>query len=109
MDKGETIDQTFEREVFEETGMRAKRGKLLLAYNDFFTHPASKKHFQTILLYYSCADVEGELSDGHFSEAEKLYAKPPQWISLEEVEKLKFYNPVDSVALIKMAAEGKGV
>jgi len=47
----------------------------------------------------------GELSVEGFDEDEKKYAKKAEWISIEDVDSIKFYNGVDSVAIIKRAVE----
>lgn len=109
VDLGETLEEALEREIKEETGLSAKKDKLVLVKEDFFTHPGTKKHFQSILLYFSCKDVSGDISTDGFDEHEKTYAKEAQWIPLGEIDKLKFYNPIDSVALIRTVKDGKGV
>lgn len=101
---GETIDEAFEREVWEETGLRANKGELLLCENSFFLHPVSKKQYHSILLFYTCAEVKGEINDEHFSEHEKKYASLAEWVPIERVDSLKFFNPIDSPALIKKVA-----
>lgn len=103
IDLGETIEQAFVRETKEETGLTATIGDLLLVRDDFFIHPTNKKTFATICLYYA-GDIIGEHVTHNYIEADTTYAGKAEWISLESIESLKFYNPVDSVALIKKAA-----
>ncbi len=104
VDLGETLDEALAREVKEETGLTVTRDKLILVKDDFFTHPGSKKHFQSILIYFTCKDVEGDISIDGFDEHEKSYAQAAEWVSLDKIDGLKFYNPIDSVALIQQAA-----
>ncbi len=109
MHLGETIEETFEREIREETGVSAKRGELLHVAEQFFTHPNTEKHYQTLLFFYTATHVEGDISTAQLTEGEKIYVREAQWVPLEKVANLKFYNPVDSATLIRLAAEGKRI
>ncbi|TSC83367.1 MAG: MutT/NUDIX family protein [Parcubacteria group bacterium Gr01-1014_17] len=80
---GETIDEAFRREMKEETGLDVERGEVLLCESDFFIHPLTKKPYHT--------------------ESEKQYAKKAEWVDIAKIRDLKFYNPIDSVALIEKA------
>lgn len=100
---GEMIDEAFRREIWEETGLSAERGEVLLCESNFFIHPSGKKPYHTILAYYLCKDIKGEISDANFDALEKQYAKKAEWVEISRVKDLKFYNPIDSVALIEKA------
>ncbi len=103
IDLGETIDKALTREVWEETGLRVKRGKLLLVKDDFFIHPKTGKYFHSILLFYTCTNPRGKISTAHFDAYERQYAGRAEWIPIAKALKLKFYNPIDSPTLIKQA------
>lgn len=100
---GETIDEAFRREIWEETGLDAQRGEVLLCESDFFIHPATKKPYHTMLAYYLCKSVSGEITDANFEGLERQYAKKAEWVERSRIKNLKFYNPIDSVALIEKA------
>ena len=106
---GETMDEAFEREVKQETGLTVQRGKLLHVADQFFTHPNGDRHFHSVLMYFTCKGVEGELKTQGLNEGEKAYVREAQWVPLSHIAKLKFYNQVDSPALIRMAADGRGI
>lgn len=108
MDLGETIDETFVREIKEESGLDVKRGRLLHVTDAFFTHP-DQKHYHTILMYFAGEDVRGEISAAGLSSDEKIYAREAQWVPIDKIAGLKFYNQVDSLTLIRLAAEGRGI
>ncbi len=74
---------------------------------DFFTHHYTGKHFQSILLYYLCKNPKGKISTDHFDEHERQYADKAEWVDAKRVHGLKFYNPVDSVGIIKKALQSK--
>lgn len=105
IDEGERISEALIREIKEETGMDAVSGELLLVTDDFFLHPKSGKAFHSILMYYTATVTGGELSTDGFSDFEKTMAQKAQWIDIEKAVTLKFYNPVDSPALIRKAVE----
>lgn len=102
---GELLTDTLIREVKEETGLDVRSGQILLAQDDFFFHPNKKKSFQTPLLYFLCEVIGGEISTEGFDGDEKNYAKKAEWVSIEKVNTLKFFNPIDSVKLVKDAAK----
>ena len=104
IDQGERIHEALIREIKEETGMDAISGGLLLVTDDFFLHPKSGKAFHSILLYYTATTIGGELSTDGFSDFEKTMAQKAEWIDVEKAVTLKFYNPVDSPALMRKAA-----
>lgn len=103
VDLGELLTDTLAREVMEETGIIVKPVQVLLVQDDFFFHPIKKKPFQTPLIYFLCEATGGEISDANFDADEKLYAKKAEWVPIEKVPSLKFYNPIDSPKLIRDA------
>ncbi|MGE3769426.1 MAG: NUDIX domain-containing protein [Bdellovibrionales bacterium] len=107
IDMGETLKEALEREVQEETGMSvtADLTEALFVGEDFFIHPSTKKPYHCVLLYYRCTNPTGTISDAGFTEHEKEWAKTAQWVPLNKIETLKFYNPIDSLALIKKALQ----
>lgn len=108
IEKGETIEQALLREVREETGLSVQQGELLLATEDFYiANLMPDTYFHSLLYYYACTDPTGEISTDGFAEYEKQYMKAAQWVPLQEALTLRFYNPVDNQALIRIAAQRK--
>ncbi len=109
--EGEPILEALVREVKEESGIDVVPDELLLVQDDFFIHPRSGKPFHSILMYYKCEAIGGEISDAGFTEFEKTMMKTAEWLDIaaalekaRPLSDLKFYNPVDSPALIRKAA-----
>jgi 8-oxo-dGTP pyrophosphatase MutT (NUDIX family) len=107
IDLGETIEEALKREVKEETGVSVKWE------NSFLRPTASLLQQKSVtciaFLYYTCTDPVGEISAEGFDQHQREYAQPAEWMPLEEAKKLKFFNPVDSPTLIRLAAESKAV
>jgi len=102
---GETIEEALKREVKEETGLDIKMGDVVACENSFFKYRQKEKYVQSILMYYLCEIVGGEISSDFLAESEKDYVGTPEWIDLEDIEKIKFYNSIDSLKIIKKAVE----
>ena len=107
VDKGETLDEALEREVREETGLSVKRGHMLFIGDDFFIHPVHKTCYHSVVMYFTGEDPTGEIATDGFTETEKQFMHAAEWVPLERIDSIKFYNPVDSPALIRAAIEGK--
>lgn len=103
---GEDIKIALVREVKEETGLDAEIREIVTCENSFFkTLKGDCLH--SILVYYKCEITGGELSIDNIDENEKSYIAMPEWIPIENINKIKFYNSVNSIEIIKKALEIK--
>jgi len=108
MEIGETIDETLEREFWEETGVKVKRGRSVVCESSFFTPTFIKgEYWNCQLMYFLCEKIGGELSKANLDEFEKIYAGLPEWVDLENIDKIKFYNDVDNLKVISEAIKIK--
>lgn len=105
IDLGEEIKEGLKREVKEETGLDVSVGKVVACENSFFKTPFENRLVHSILMYYLCEVTGGELSKANLDQYEKTYADMPEWVGLDKIEKVKFYNSVNSVKIIKDAVE----
>jgi len=103
VNKGELLEKALRREVWEETGLHMKPYNILKATEDFFISIESRKKLHSVLLYYLCKNPKGTITTKHFDEYEKQYASKAEWVDLKNISKIKFYNGVDSLKLIKEA------
>ena len=56
-----------------------------------------------MIIYCLVKQIGGKISKDNFDVEEKNYADLPEWIDLGKVNKLKFFNSVDSASVIKKA------
>ncbi len=98
---GETLHEGLVREVKEETGFEISPGELILCKDNFFKKVLREQFVHAILLYYTATVVGGEASKDFIQGIENEFMGMPEWVPLSEIKNIKFYNAVDSVALIE--------
>lgn len=105
IDLGEDIETAVIREVKEETGIDVSVSKLLGIENSFFQASHSNNNsYHSLLVFYACDYLGGELSTDGFDEHEKAYAEMAEWIPLESVDMIEIASTVDFKPYIKQAA-----
>lgn len=108
VEKGESVHDALLREVKEETGLSVEAGPLLLFAEDYFhSFIDTTMYFQSLLFFYRCTNPQGSISINGFDVNEKNFMQMAEWVPLEKIDSITFYNPVDSPALIRAAIEGK--
>jgi len=102
----ETLEDTLEREFWEETGIKVKKGKIIYVGTSFWYSILRKKYWNCQLFYFSVRKIGGKLSTANFDENEKTYADLAEWVDIKNLKKLKFYNSLGnrgSIKIIKQA------
>lgn len=102
---GETTPEALKREFLEETGFNIELKDFVTFKQDFFEFRFKDQHSHSFLFYYTCTKIGGNLSEQRLTEEEKQYCGEAEWINLKDIEKIKFYNTVDSVGIIKKSLE----
>lgn len=105
MNIDETIEETLVREFWEETGIKVKMDRLVACENVFYHSIMRNESWNWLGIYYLCHKNGGDLSIQNVDDEERKYLSMPEWIELTSVEKLKFYNNVDSLKLINTAKD----
>lgn len=107
IDLGETPEEAVIREIKEETGLDAANPQLLAVKNSFFKviHTSPPLHNQTLMIYYKCKYVGGELSTDGFDEFEKKYAKLAEWFPIAELDTIKVAHSYDWLELVQKVAQ----
>lgn len=106
---GESPEEAVVREIEEETGLVVGHPQLADAISGFFTwipKNAVPLHYQTILLFYECEVIEGELSITGFTEREEVVGEMPEWISLNELDGIAAGSTIDWRGVVKKVLRG---
>ncbi len=106
-DLNETIDQTLEREFWEETGFKVKNQGMVYYGNSFFYSVVRKKYWNCYMFYFLVKRIGGKLSKANFDEHEKKYADLAEWVDLKDLNKIKFYNIAGSKKNIDLINKAK--
>ena len=103
----ENLEKALKREFLEETGLEIEVKEIVYCGSAFFNRRYSKKekgiYWNCNLMYFLVERVGGEISIEGCDENEKQYLDMPEWIEIEKVKDLKFYNSIDNVEVIKQA------
>lgn len=108
LDLGETPEEAVIREVKEETGLEVANPRFLAVTSQFFVWPTAAEgtHFQeTILMYYACDFVGGELSIDGFDEEEKVYAELAEWLPLDDLDVIQLTGTHDWRPIVQQFAK----
>lgn len=97
VDLGELPDAAAIRETREETGIEVNEPYMIGAHSNFFKLPSRRddQFVQSILIYYRCNFVGGELSMDGFDEFEKEYGGMPEWLPLAELNTIRLASSFD--------------
>ncbi len=105
VDLGEDLKDAVIREVKEETGIDVDKPKVIGIENSFFHAAHSNNNsYHSILIYYTCEYMGGELSIDGFDDHEKEYAEMAEWVSLDSIDSIEIASTVDFRPYIKQAA-----
>lgn len=103
----ETFTTAVEREVEEETGLAVKAGRFLDVRENLFIwepdSPTERSVMHTVLLYYSCSKIDGQLSTASLDEWEKENMGNAEWVSLDDIDTLPIFGSIDFRDIIRKA------
>lgn len=103
VDLGEHPDQAVIREIKEETGIDVANPKLIKHISSFFTHEhqGETQHRQSLLLFFVCDYIGGELSIDGLTEDEKPVVEMAEWIPLADLDSVVAGSTFDWVSIVK--------
>ncbi len=106
---GEMPEAGVIREVAEETGLIVNNPRLVGQISGFFTltrtHSQDLQHVHSILLYYRCDFVGGELSTDGFEDDEKLIGELAEWVPIEGLDSIVAGSTIDWRGVVKAALD----
>lgn len=107
MEFGETFEDSVEREVKEETGLTVKARKHVITKTNLFIWgpdiPLTKKVMQTVLVYYACEFISGDISNAGYDEWEATHMEMAEWIRLDQIASLEVLGSVDFREVLKQS------
>lgn len=96
VEKGETLEEAFVREVEEETGLIVTPGKLIHHATTFFKRDEKTPARQSHQFYITAENIKGELHNSNITDSEKTYTNDiPEWVDLDTIDKIEFRHSVD--------------
>ena len=83
----ENLEDGLVREVQEETGIGVRPMRLLTMRDNFFkvTFREPQETCHSVMMYYVCEKVGGEISTEGFDENEKSYARMAEWVPIDQL------------------------
>lgn len=96
VEKGETLEEAFVREVKEETGLDVTPERLIHTATTFFKRDAEAKPRQSFQFYMTHDTLAGELTNASITDSEKTYTNDvPEWVSLDHSDTIELRHSVD--------------
>lgn len=103
MHTDESVDEALEREFFEETGLRVKKGRIIACEQVFFHSKTYGENWNWLGMIYICKKLSGKLSIDNADKFEQEYIGMPEWVDLSDVINKKFYSGFDCLKVIEQA------
>ena len=98
---GETLAETFTREVEEETGLVVEIGDIIHSETCFYNHK-NKVFYHAVTLFYTHKSLNGEISLNNLTESEKQYvAGKAEWIAIDKLDTILFRHSCDLKMILK--------
>jgi len=104
VDMNESFENALIREVKEETGIDVAVKKVLAVRDNYFkvTFREPQETWHSVMVYYLCEKIGGELSMSNFDEHEKSYAQLAEWIDLSRLDSIVPAASYDYREIIRM-------
>ena len=92
---GETLAETFKREIKEETGLNVEIGDIIHCESNFYNHK-NKAYYHSILMYYTHSSLSGEISIDNITNGEKEYVSgKAEWVDIDKLDDIVFRHTCD--------------
>ena len=91
VDTGESLEDGLLREVREETGIDVRVVRQLATRDNLFkvTFREPQDVWHSVMIYYLCEKVSGDISDENLDEHEQDYAGRAEWLELDKLDDIQ--------------------
>lgn len=103
IDLGETLEEALIREIKEETGYSIKKKDVVEVNTEFFQLPGSGRNCQTIRMFFLCELLSTAKEEIRLEKIEIVFNSKPEWVRLEDLDKIKIGDSTDIIKIIKKA------
>lgn len=105
VDIGEGLEAAVVRECLEETGIEVRPIELVTAKDIIFkvTFREPQEVWHSVMMYYLCEKVGGDISTAGFDEHEQEYAQQAEWLPIDQLDSI---TPAASVDYRPIVTEG---
>jgi 8-oxo-dGTP diphosphatase len=101
VDKGETLEEAFVREVKEETGLDALPDRMIYYTTTFFKKDEASNPKQSFQFYFTQKSVEGDIRNDSITVSEGEYTNgAAEWVSLEDARGIELRHSVDIITIL---------
>lgn len=102
----ESFDAALVREVREETGVDVTPGKLLALRDNYFkvTFRKPEEVWHSVMVYYACEMIGGEISTDGLADTELTYAKQAEWVAIDRLDSIGLAASYDWREIVREAA-----
>ena len=108
VEKGESLEEAFIREVKEETGLSVTPGKLIHHAVTYFKRDADSQARQSYQFYFTHSSLDGEINNDQITESEKTYTNDtPEWAPLDSIDSIDFRHSVELKTIIEAYKRNK--
>lgn len=109
VEKGETLEEAFVREVKEETGLDVTPGDLIYHATTFFKRNEETPARQSYQFYLMHNKLSGDIHIKDITDSEKSYTNDvPEWVSLDKIDQIDFRHSVDLKTIVEAYKKHKG-
>jgi len=96
VEKGETLEEAYIREIKEETGLDTRPGRLIHHAVTFFQRDKKSQAVQSYQFYFASNVSSGAIHTENITPSEATYTNGnPEWIDIDKIDQINFRHSID--------------